>query len=383
MTQTQTVSERGWRLEAFDPPDEVQAREIARFMRSQHSPPESYPREKDRLIDWKLRRNVRHPGFASAMMTTSDDRVVSLCTVTPKRLWAFGAERPWAEIGDTFTDPAYHRRGMFSAVVNATRERAERGGFPLIFGLPNDQSAPGYTGKLNFPIKADTGHINCALPVSARALVTRLPASRSAEPWYPIAESAIANPAVAAASRALVWALLTRPSPRGITVREVGSFGDEYDALWARVRDAVPVTQVRDAAYLRWRYLENPFTFRILEARRGGALAGYLVTLALRDEQRTDLRRLYIVDWFFHPDDGDTVGRALLDAALRTVLDEGIDMVTAQAVRRSPVQLPWRYFGFILRPWSKPVIIYRNTEGARLLDDPAPWHFTLGDTDAF
>nr|MBK7064392.1 hypothetical protein [Deltaproteobacteria bacterium] len=77
------------------------------------------------------------------------------------------------------------------------------------------------------------------------------------------------------------------------------------------------------------------------------------------------------------------MGRALLDAALRTVLDEGIDMVTAQAVRSSPVQLPWGYFGFILRPWSKPVIIYRNTEGARLLDDPSPWHFTLGDTDAF
>ena len=204
MTQTQAVSEHGWRLEAFDPPDEAQAREIARFMRSQHSPPESYPREKDRLIDWKLRRNVRHPGFASAMVTTSDERVVSLCTITPKRLWAFGAERPWAEIGDTFTDPAYHRRGMFSAVVNATRERAERGGFPLIFGLPNDQSAPGYTGKLNFPIKADTGHVNCSLPVSARALVTRLPASRSSAPWYPIAEGAVSNPAVAATSRALV-----------------------------------------------------------------------------------------------------------------------------------------------------------------------------------
>jgi len=351
-------------------------------MRSQHSPPDSYPREKDRLIDWKLRHNVRHPGFASAMVT-DDDRIVSLCTVTPKRLWAFGAERPWAEIGDTFTDPAYHRRGMFSALVNATRERAERGGFPLIFGLPNDQSAPGYTGKLNFPIKADTGHVNCSLPVSARALVTRLPASRSAAPWYPIAEAAVANPAVAAASRALAWALLTRPSPHGIALREVASFGPEYDALWERVRVAVPVAQVRDATYLRWRYLENPFSFRILEARRGGTLVGYLVTLALRDEQRPDLHRFYIVDWFFHPDDAGTVGRALLGAALRTVLDEGIDIVTAQAVRGSPVQLPWSYFGFILRPWSKPVIVYRNAEGARLLDDPSPWHFTLGDTDAF
>ncbi|MDO9019000.1 MAG: GNAT family N-acetyltransferase [Deltaproteobacteria bacterium] len=372
-----------WRLVALDPPDEAQAREIARFMRARHDPPENYPPEKDRLMEWKLRRNLRHPGFASAMMTVGDDRIVSLCTVTPKRLWAFGEEQPWAEIGDTFTDPAFQRRGMFSALVNATRERAQAAGFPIVFGLPNDQSAPGYTGKLNFPIKADTGHINCALPVSSRALAARLPPARSAEPWFPIAETALAHPVVSAASRALAWALLTRPSPRGVEVREVRSFGPEYDGLWARVRGAVPVAQVRDAAYLAWRFLENPFPFRVYEARRGGALAGYLVTLAQRDDTRRDLRRLYIVDWLFHPDDGETVGRALLQAALRPVLDEGIDMVTAQAVRRSPVQLPWKHFGFVQRPWTKPVIIHRNAEGARLLDDPAPWHFTLGDTDAF
>ncbi len=383
MESRQDHGANGWHLAALDPPDEARTREIARFMRAQHEPPEAYPRARDAFFHWKLRWNHVHPGFASAMIARDSDRIVSLCTVTPKRFWVHGEERLWGEIGDTFTDPAYQRKGMFSALVNASRERAQRAGFEVVYGLPNEQSGPAYTGKLNFPIKADADHVNCTLPLSSRALASRALAAHHAKPWYRAASLALENPIASSASRALAWTLLTRPMPVGVTVREEAAFGAEFDDLWRSVRGELAVAQVRDAAYLTWRFLENPFQFRVFVARRGGAVAGYLVTLAQRDDHLADLRRLFVVDWLFHPSEADTVGRALLHAGLRPALDEGIDLVTAEAARVGPLRLPWRYFGFFERPWYKPVIVHRNEAGARVLDDPAPWHFTLADTDPF
>jgi GNAT superfamily N-acetyltransferase len=383
MEPTDDKGSAGWRLEALDPPSEERTREIASFLRGQHQPPEGYPHERDAFFHWKLRWNVRHPGFASAMVANDTDRIVSLCTVTPKRFWAFGEERDWGEIGDTFTDAAYQRRGMFSALVNASRGRAQAAGFSVIYGLPNERSGPGYTGKLNFPIKADAGHVNVTLPLSSRAVATRLDALRE-RPWAPLARAALEHPTTAAASRALAWTLLRRPSPANVTVREESAFGSDYDELWRSVRPALAVAQVRDARYLTWRFRESPFPFRVYAARhRNGVLAGYVATLTGRDDHQTGLRRLFIADWLLAPADANTVGRALLQAALRPALDEGVDIVTTQAVHNGPAQLPWRRYGFMQRPWSKPVIIHRTEAGARLLDDPSPWHFTLADTDAF
>ncbi len=370
-----------WRLTAFDPPDEARAREMSAFMRSQHEGAERNAVAKNQIFHWKLRRNPVHPGFASAMVTTADDRIVSLCTVTPKRFWVRGAERTWGEIGDTFTDPAFQRRGMFSALVNASRSRSQAAGCEVVYGLPNEQSAPGYTGKLNFPIKADAGHVNRTLPLSSRALATRL--SGDARAWQPAARAVLQHPAVAAASRGFAWSLLTRPGVDGIVVAEQGSFGDEFDALWRAVRPSLAVAQVRDARYLAWRFRDNAYSFRVFAARRRGELVGYLATLTLPDDGDFELRRMYVVDWLFAPSETATVGRALLQAALRPALDEGVDIVTTQVVRAGPLQLPWKLFGFMERPWTKPVIIHRNEAGASALDDPSPWHFTLGDTDAF
>ena len=112
-----------WRFASADPPDEDTCRELAAFVLRVQDEPEWYPKEKDRILSWKLRENECHAGFAS-MMVTPDGSPVSLCTVTPKRFWVRGEEQRWAEVGDTFTDTAYQRLGMFSAVTDATRARA-------------------------------------------------------------------------------------------------------------------------------------------------------------------------------------------------------------------------------------------------------------------
>lgn len=62
------------------------------------------------------------------------------------------------------------------------------------------------------------------------------------------------------------------------------------DRLWVRLRDEHALSLVRDAAYLGWRYADNPFhTYRLFGLRRMGQLVGWLVV-------RPDGERLLIVD---------------------------------------------------------------------------------------
>jgi len=369
-----------WHLETFEPLDAAGCTKVSDFLASQTRSRDAALR--GAIMRWKLLDNEVRPGFVSAMVTDHDDRVVSLCTVTPKRLWCDGAVQPWAEIGDTFTDDAFQRKGMFSALVNASRSRAQDAGFGIVYGEPNTQSAPGYLNKLAFAIKDNAGLLNCSLPLSARSIVPRLGARLPAA----VAARLLSAPAVALsriASRALTW----RPRRREVEVEPLvggpGAISADFDRLWERVRAALPIAQVRDARYLAWRYRQHPLPFRIYTAREGGALRGWLVTMLATDPPPLSEHRLSIVDWLFAPDDAAGIGTALLDVAVREGVDGQADVVGAQTAIATPLPLPWRRYGFVRRPLPKPVIVHTSDAGRRFLERSEAWHYTLGDTDAF
>ena len=117
--------------------------------------------------------------------------------------------------------------------------------------------------------------------------------------------------------RDLATSPLAKPSrPRlawsGLTVDELTSrdaVGDEWDAFFHRVAPAYGLLVRRDAAYVRWRYLECPDTrFRLFAARRRGRLAGWGVF-------RVDGEALVWGDALFERDSEHAV-EALLAAAV-------------------------------------------------------------------
>ena len=372
-----------WEMLVLDPPDALQAQALTQFIRGQQGFAETYPAEKDGIFKWKLIDNDAHPGFASAMVMKEGAQIVSLCTVTPKRLWFEGVEKRWGEIGDTFTDQEYMRRGMFASLVNASRKRAQLAGYKIIYGLPNEKSAPGYLNKLEFGIKENIELKNYTLILSSEALAWWLQLRKAENPWWlSIAATLLQSPLSDVISRKLLNAILPQSQIKGIAIHNDQSFGIEYDNLWEKVRDAIPLSQVRDANYLIWRYEKNPFPFRILAAKKNNALVGYLITL-IQDEADGKIRRLYLVDWLFHPSEKDSVGFALLRAALEPTYLQGAHLVTALSPHQSSVALPWKDFRFLRRPPYRPLMFHCNEDGLKLIHSTTPWHFTIGDTDEF
>lgn len=376
-------NQSNWKLVAYDPPDASQARALAAFVRSQQARPEDYPTEKNFIFAWKLLHNRSHPGFATVMLTEDKNEIVSLCTITPKRLWFEGKEVLWAEIGDTFTDHAFRHRGMFASLVDATRQRAQTAGYKIIYGLPNEQSAPGYIKKLNFGIKQNLDLVNCTLALRSHGIAWWLGSRKPHGSWlFSKIIALLENSLFEAAFQKMSRILLPHSPIEGIVVREERSFGPMYDDLWRRLQDVIPVAQVRDADYLTWRYIDNPFPFTILAALHNDRLEGYLITL-VQWEDKQKISRLYLMDWLFSPRDTFTIGMALMKAALDQAYQNNVSLVTALAPRRSSIPLPLKRFVFFKRPWGAPCILHLNEDGCKLINGSAPWHFTLGDTDGF
>jgi hypothetical protein len=390
-----------WRLVAMDPPTIEKAAEISRYLQGQL--PGNRFAERDGMTQWKLCDNETHPGFASAMVVGATDTIVSMCTVTPKRLWRNGMEQPWAEIGDTFTDVAYlrkskllsparsalhqspstdrayPRKGMFESLVDASRSRAQAAGFRIVYGLPNEKSLPGYVKKLGFIVKEDLILEKYVVLLSTRSLGLRTRASR-----IPVLKGVLCNPFIVEGSRKLAKLALFLVSfrHREILLEKVQFFGPEFDGLWERIRAKLPNAQVRDSRYLTWRYNKSPFSFDVLAARMGGQLLGYVATLTLHHEGENAFIHTILVDWLFDPDSRAT-REALLSGVVDYAFTKKADVVSAVVCRTSQLKLPFGRLGFVHRSVEMPVIVHSNEEGRELLADPSPWHFTLSDTDAF
>jgi hypothetical protein len=366
-------------LMAWDPPDVSWANKISQFLQSQLAEP--LP-ERNEFTRWKLCENEARSGFASVMLTVPGDAIVSTCTITPKRFWRNGKEHFFGEIGDTFTDSQYLRKGMFGTLVNACRSRAKAAGIKAIYGLPNDQSLPGYVKKLNFKIKKDLILDSYVMPIGVKAIGLRSRISR-----FPLLRSLLCSSFVVTFSRKITWLFtsILLSQPKEISFDQVKVFGSEFDLLWKRCRSALENSQVRDSRYLAWRYEKNPFPVRIFAARHQNELVGYvaLLTLGKDDKSRDEFRHTILLDWLYEPKAKVEAKTALLYMAIRFSYEDGADVLSVISSRITSLPLPFKRGGFFKRNIEMPVIFYSDEEGSNILEDPAGWHFTWSDTDSF
>jgi GNAT superfamily N-acetyltransferase len=180
-------------------------------------------------------------------------------------------------------------------------------------------------------------------------------------------------------------ALISRPPVTRVDtdVRLVGTFSDEYDELWTRARGSFTTCVRRDAEYLRWKFLACPFReYRVLEARRAGALTGYAV---IREEGDASFKRGVIADLFCDTKDVATQ-EALIAAAVAECRRLRLVRVEVYCYNER-IAASLKRHGF--RSGTTGVqycIAYRGTPDGKggatpVLDDRANWNLFIGDGD--
>lgn len=157
--------------------------------------------------------------------------------------------------------------------------------------------------------------------------------------------------------------------------------GEEYDRLWRALSGRTGMGAVRDAGRLEWRFARQRDRYVLVEARQGGALAGYCVVARPKadpDPRLAGIRIAPVSDLLFPPDELG-IGCALLAAAERFVVEQGIaDALIASTPHRLARRALARS-GYLRIPGNLNLVVHPSllgrSDSVRLED----WWLARGD----
>ncbi|MBL8694282.1 MAG: GNAT family N-acetyltransferase [Planctomycetes bacterium] len=175
--------------------------------------------------------------------------------------------------------------------------------------------------------------------------------------------------------REACWPLLTG---RGVEVRAIDSPGAEFDELFQRLAPDLRYLTVRDASFLRWRFLDHPtFRYTIFGAFEGARLRGYVVA---RVGDWIVPSNTILVDWLVPGGDIDAA-RELLRAV------DGLRARSASPCLSLllPDSNPWyrdlQLEGFLLAPSDYMTVVVASGAAYSPPVLRREWYHTLADFD--
>lgn len=324
-------------------------------------------------LPWRYDENP-HGAAVTLVATTEDGRAVSGYACSPRIVLSHGVELERCRVGqtgDVMTVPERRGEGIFSALDRAAMERAAEAGWPVVFGLPNRQSAEIFTTKLGWRAVGCIRPWTFVLHADAAARAERMRAGRLAAAAVPLA-------CLAGIRRR---GRLRDRSFDTVNVVPIPRFGPDVDAVVTAVAKDWPWMVRRDHGYLNWRFLESPSgRFKAHGAyEQSGTLRGYcIVQLPGAGEAAGHVVDVVGVD--------DAAFCGALEAALSHLHKAGASVARAHAVAGSWWEARLREAGFRppKRDDQKIVIARVHDAGhplAKAALEPASWYFTDGDRD--
>jgi hypothetical protein len=154
--------------------------------------------------------------------------------------------------------------------------------------------------------------------------------------------------------------------------------GNRFDELWRESASSFDFVLLRDAGYLRWRYLDpRGGAFTLLHAEQAGEPVGY-IAFALDGE------RCRIADILVQPGRADVAG-ALVDSALSRAREAGVAAVSCWLPMGHPYMPALTGHGF-LDSRRETGLQYRplqlaSSELDALREPTSRLHITQGDMD--
>ena len=304
---------------------------------------------------WWFERNPAGEGIVS--LAIAEDDVVGVAAMSYFRTALDGTVTRLAVPVNVATDPRFQGRGIFSALERENEEAAAQSGSPLGVTFPNGASYPIFVDRLGW---SDLPRLRLwARPLRAGGVLRYLLGRRGEQSGVPARDS-------------------TARTLRGLEVRPIERFEEDFDDLGTRAASAYGHHFVRDAGYLNWRYLDSPRDYRCFGAYRDGRLAGAAI---VGHTFKHGVSAGFLADLVAAPEDGEAT-RALVERAVDEVRGAADAVVVlpppSGAQRRALVRA-----GFLPTTKTLRFVGKALAPSAQLDERRGAWHFTLGDFDFF
>ncbi|MBN1608693.1 MAG: hypothetical protein JW940_18845 [Polyangiaceae bacterium] len=179
------------------------------------------------------------------------------------------------------------------------------------------------------------------------------------------------------AARAALAHARARGPARSWRLESCASPDSEFDALWERAKHDYPMVGCRDAAFLKWRFMQHPWGAHELMAMvpvsAGRLVTGYAVTETVGNV-------LHVRDLFARRADLDP----LLDLLVAHAVDQHVATLSVVSLERGHLTRLLVAKGFRIRNEGTPVVVDPGCRAA-LADpaacEPARWYLTEADED--
>jgi ribosomal protein S18 acetylase RimI-like enzyme len=319
-------------------------------------------------LEWLFLQNPA--GHFKACVAHVGEKLVGFYGVLPMRLYYCSKEIDGSLSMLTMTHPDYRRQGMFQVLASQLYRELEERGTILTYGFPNENSLPGFVSKLEWK---HIGTLDLYVrPLRTTAIIQKFVNAR----WVSSAINTLSRPALS---------IMSAGKEKDFRIRGVKQLDSRANTLMVARRDKFRVQQIRDSAYLNWRYATCPdWKYHITIAENADELLGYLV---LRIVQHAGFSGGMIMDLSIQPGRMD-VALALVRGALVSSDEGGMDLVAClanvdrdimQALRRHWfVRVPKR---FGLKNWYFGARLNGGHLLPTIVNDPQSWFLTFGDDD--
>ena len=339
--------------------------EIARIAELKSRVWEGAPQERwGERWPWQFRNHPMRPArhASNFMIAEVGGRLVGGIGWMPTQLVVDGKEHESAFTCDGFVDPELQRGGVGKAMFDAVLRE-----YPASLWMKTSVALTRYLEKNGF---------TRIEPVNFLALPLDPGGALRARGWTGLG-------ALTGWARGPIHALVRARArsfgaPGGISLSAGSSFGEEFDRLCETLDSSSRVRPRRDAAYLRWRYVDCPFgNYRVRVARSGRDLVGFVVWRAWTAPNG----RLGMVNELAAHPRFPGVGEALLADALLDLLEQGVELVKALAPDTS-TRLLFRRLGFIRSRRTPNLFVAPGAvERLGLPRSGAQWCLSVGDCD--
>ena len=318
------------------------------------------------IFHWKSKENIHGSGAVNVVKDGA--KIASTASFTPKSAYISGNRFICAEIGDTYTDTCYQRQGMFSLLINQTREDANAQGIEFVYGTPNENSLPGYRKNANFDIieGAEISSLVLPLKIDKKLRQKKIPdfIAEIMSSFYKIGQK------LRAGFRKKSWGQVDYKT---LLVTSTQELPVGYNKFWDKVRSEYEFILDRSPESLSWRFFRSPLNYKTKIFVRDQSVVGYLVTrkVIFNNELRT-----VIADFLFL--NGE---ESILKFELCNLItdEEGVAALEGWALKGSHSFDAFRKNGFFER--SPINLICHKNEKFKDLRMSTRWHFTIADSD--
>lgn len=317
-------------------------------------------------LQWLHQQNQVHENMIYYAWSGSD--IGAIYTALPVYFRINGERVKALQSIDTITDENHRGKGLFTLLANQLYADAPKENYALVYGFPNDQSAPGFFKKLKWVSFGEAPFL--IKPIRWNYLLKKILFRKKHTDF---------------SSRSHVFdAPATIPVTPTREIRAMADFGSDYNRIWETVAKTIRVSADRNADYMNWRYVQKPgehyYRYGLYE---NDHLQGVIV---FSIKFKHDGCVAYIMDLIFDPAVSDA-GKWLLNASARLFRREKVDVVLTWCLPHSFNYPAYRQSGYYPMPEKvRPQKLYLGVRSFReaqqdLLSQPANWYISYSDSD--